>query len=266
VLEAETARPPTDGSSSGTAVRPFSLIGRRAVSFIGNRGSADPATQKTPTRQVEPLRHENPEASPSTTILDTSSIRDTALLPLLSALPQAPANLFGRDAIVDDLLSFVEQSASLTLFGAGGNGKTAIALTLLHHVRTAARFGKHRHFMRCDDLVDSLDGFLGRLSHTIGVHPKDTAQLMSHLALSPPRILVLDGVDSILDPLAPGAAEIATAIEEFGRCKNICLLATSRTDIKIPDFRHIEVPTLPADGARDTFYGCCHLRRSAAVD
>jgi len=115
--------------------------------------------------------------------------------------------------------------------------------------------------------MNSLDDFLGRLSDAIGVHhPTDTAQLLSHLALSPPRILVLDGVDYILDPLAPGAVEIATAIEEIGRCKNVCLIATSRMDIKIPDFRHIEVPTLPANDARNTFYGRCNLGRSAAVD
>jgi len=188
------------------------------------------------------------------------------LLSLSSALPQAPTNIFGRDAIVDDLLSLAERSASLTLFGAGGNGKTAIALTILHHARIVAKFDKHCHFMQCDYLMNSLDDFLGRLSNTIGLHhPMDTSQLLSYLALSP-CLLVLDGVDSILDPLAPGAVEIAAAIEEFGRCDNICLLATSRMDIKIPDFRHIEVPTLPADGARDTFYDRCHLRRSAAVD
>jgi len=198
---------------------------------------------------------------------DTPSIRDTTLPSLSPALPQAPVNLFGRDMIVNDLLSLAERSASLTLFGAGGNGKTAIALTLLHHVQIAAKFDQHRHFIRCDCLINSLDDFLGRLSDTIGVHHRmDTAQLLSHLALSPPRILVLDGVDSILDPLAPGAVEIATAIKEFGRCENVCLLATSRMDTKTLGFFHIEVPTLPEGSARETFYGHCDLRRSAVVD
>ena len=243
VLGAQTARPPTDGSSDKTVVSHSSLIRQRTVSFIGNRGSANPTLQMTPTQPVETL----PSLSPT--------------------LPQAPANLFGRDTIVDDLLSFADRSASLTLFGAGGNGKTAIALRFLHHFRIVAKFDKHRYFMRCDHLVNSLDGFLGRLSDAIGVHhPTDKVQLLSHLALSPPRILVLDGVDSILDPLAPAAVEITTAIEEIGRCENVCLIATSRMDIKIPDFRHIEVPTLPANDARNTFYGRCKMRRSAAVD
>jgi len=183
------------------------------------------------------------------------------------SLPPPPTNFFGPDAIIDDLLSLAERSASLTLFGAGGNGKTTIALTLLHHVRIVAKFGKHRHFMSCDGLMGSLDNFVEHLSDAIGApHPTDMSQLHSHLALSPPRILVLDGVDSILDPHAPQAVEIATAIEELGRRRNVCLLVTGRMDIKIPYFRHIEVPTLAEDGARRAFYSRCHLGGSDAVD
>ena len=182
------------------------------------------------------------------------------------SIPPSPANFFGREAILDDLLGFAERFASVTLFGAGGMGKTTIALSLLHHDRIATKFGKHRHFMRCDDLPNSIDSFSGRLSDMIDTHhPMNVAQLLAHLALSPLCILVLDGVDSILDPLAPGAAEIATTIEEFGRCQSVFLVATSRMDLRIPDFRRMEVPTLRVDAARDLFYRC-GLGRSAAVD
>ena len=182
-------------------------------------------------------------------------------------LPQPPASLFARGAIIDGLLGLAERSVPLALFGAGGIGKSAIALTLLHHNRIAARFTGRRHFIRCDDLVNSLEGFVGRLSDAIGAHHlTDMAQLRSHLALSPPRILVFDGVDSVLDPLVPGAAEIAVAIEEFGRCQNVCVLTTSRMDAEIPGFRRIEIPTLTEAGARDTFYSRCHLRRSSGID
>ena len=183
------------------------------------------------------------------------------------SLPEAPTNFFGRDVIIKDLLGFAERSESITLLGAGGVGKTAITLTLLHHLRTLARFGRHRHFMRCHDLESSLDGFLSRLFEAIGApHLEDTAQLQSHLSFSPPRILVLDGVESILDPLAPGAAEITSAIEELGRCENLCLLVTSKMDARITDSRRIEVPTLSSTGAQDVFYSRCRLRRSVEVD
>ena len=235
--------------------------------------------------------HEDVAASPLTAASRTSSLRDTApeitavvpgrdshregterssyflgLFPSLP-LPQAPANLFARDAVINELSGLVERFASFTLLGAGGIGKSAVALTLLHHDRISARFGKCRHFIRCDDLVSSLDGFIGRLSDAIGArYTTDMSQLRSHLTLSPPRILVLDGVESILDPLAPGAVGIATAIEEFGRCQNVCVLATSRMHVEIPGFRCVEIPTLPENGAQDTFYGRCHLTRSSRVD
>ena len=185
----------------------------------------------------------------------------------LPPLPHPPTHFFGCDVIIEELLSLVEGFVSVILLGAGGTGKTAIALTLLHHVQTAAKFGNRRYFMRCDDLVNSLDGFLGRLSDAIGAHNfKDVARLRTHLSLSSPCILVLDGVDSILDPLAPGAAEIATVIEEFCRCQDVLLFATSRMEIGIPGFRRMEVPTLSADSARDLLHSCSSLGRSDAVD
>ena len=112
-----------------------------------------------------------------------------------------------------------------------------------------------------------MDEFLGRLSEVIGVrHLKDMAQLRSHLSQSPPRILVLDGMEPILDPLAPGAAEIASAIEEFNRCQNVCILVTSKIDTEITGFHRIEVPALSANGAQDVFYSRCRLGRSVEVD
>ena len=128
-------------------------------------------------------------------------------------------------------------------------GKTSIALALLHHHQIADKFGKRRYFVPCGSIENSPDGFLERLSDAIDAHHStDIAQLRSHLHDSP-CILVLDGVDSLLDPKAPGATEIATAIEEFGRCPKVCLLATTRMDIKIHDFLRMEVPTLQVEAA-----------------
>ena len=201
------------------------------------------------------LHHDNAERS--------SSLLD--FFPSQS-LPPAPASLFARDAVIDDLLGLMERFTSIVLFGAGGIGKSATALTLLHHDQVTARFGEHRYFMRCDNLANSLDSFLGRLSEITGpLRTTDMTQIRSRLTLSP-HILVLDGVDHILDPLAPGAAEIAAAIEEFSRCQNVCLVTTSKMDVGIPDFRHIEVPMLPEDGARHMFHSRCHLIRSPGVD
>jgi len=121
--------------------------------------------------------------------------------------------------------------------------------------------------MRCDDFTNSFGGFLERLSDAIGANrTTDIGQLRSHIESSPLHLLVLDGVDFILDSLAPEAEEISATIEELGSNQHICLVMTSRMYPDIHGFHRIEVPTLPEDGAREAFYSHCNLGRSPAVD
>ena len=168
---------------------------------------------------------------------------------------------------MNEVLDFTDQVASTALFGPVGIGKSSVALTLLHHNRTGIKFGRSRYLMHCDDLTNSLEDFLERLSDTIHVNrTTDIAQLRLHLESSPPLILLLDGVDLILDLLSPGAKEILATIEEFCSYENVCLLTTSRIYPGIPGFHRVEVSTLSEDSARDTFYNLCGLNRSPAVD
>ena len=168
---------------------------------------------------------------------------------------------------MNEVLDLTDQVASTALFGPVGVGKSFVARTLLDHERTQAKFGTNRHLMRCDDLTSSLDGFLERLSDVINTdRVVSTTQLQSHLESSPPFILLLDGVDLILDPLAPEAEEISATIEELGSFPHVCLVTTSRMNPKIRGFHRIEVP-IPSEGdARDTFYNFCNLDRSPALD
>ena len=183
------------------------------------------------------------------------------------ALPQTPTNCFSREEIVSEILDLTDQVASTALYGSIGVGKSSVALAVLHHDRTKTTFGKNRHFMGCDDFTNSFGGFLERLSDAIGANrTTDIEQLRSHIESSPPRLLVLDGVDSILDPPAPEAKEISATIEELGSNEHICLVTTSRMYPDIHGVHRIEVPTLPEDGAREAFYSQCNLSRSPAVD
>jgi len=182
-------------------------------------------------------------------------------------IPRAPTNCLSREEILSEVLDLTDQVASTALFGSIGVGKSLVGLALLHHDRTKVKFGRNRHFMRCDDLTNSLEGFLERLSDAIGIgRTTDIGQLGSHLESSSPLILLLDGVDSILDPLAPEAEEIFATIEEFGCYQHVCLLTTSRIYPEISGFHRVEVPTLSGGGAQGAFYGLCHLDRSHVVD
>jgi len=182
-------------------------------------------------------------------------------------LPQPPTNCFSRQGIVSEILDLTDQVASTALYGLIGVGKSFVALSVLHHNRTKAIFGRNRHFLHCGNLTDSLGGFLERLSDATGLsQTTDIGQLRSHLESSSPRLLILDGVDAILDPPAPEAKEISAIIEELGSNQHVCLVTTSRIYPDIHGFHRVEVPMLSEDGAREAFYNLCNLGRSPAVD
>ena len=168
---------------------------------------------------------------------------------------------------MDEITDLTDQTASVSLFGLIGVGKTFLARTVLDHSRTQATFGQNRHFMRCDDLTDSLEAFFERLFDTIHIgRTANEAQLRSHLESSPPLMLLLDGVDLFFDKLTPESNEISATIEEFGSYEHICLVTTSRMNPEIRGFHRVKVQAPSEDGAQDIFYNLCDLGRSAAVD
>ena len=168
---------------------------------------------------------------------------------------------------MSDVLDLTVQAVSFTLSGPAGIGKSSVALTLLHNNRIKAKFRRDRCFVRRDDLTNSVEGFLERLSDTLRIdRTANMAQLRSHLKTSPLLVLVLDSADSVLDPLASGPGEISAIIGEFGNYERVCLVTTSRVYPDIRSFHQVEVPTLSENGGRDMFYNLCGLGESPAVN
>jgi predicted ATPase/DNA-binding XRE family transcriptional regulator len=169
---------------------------------------------------------------------------DASLVPAPStesSLPTPSTSLLGRERELGEIRTFLQKARLLTLTGAGGVGKTRLAIEA---ARDAARlFPDGTVFVALAPLGDS--GFvLPTIAHSLGLRESGgrTPQETLHAYLREKRLLlVLDNFEHVLK----AAPEVAQLIEASPR---LSVLATSRAPLRVRGEQEYPVPplTLPA--------------------
>jgi predicted ATPase len=149
-------------------------------------------------------------------------------------LPIQPMPLVGRERELADVLRLIRTSRFVTLTGAGGSGKTCLALHAAAEL--VADFKDGVWFVPLSALNDP-ELALPTIASTIGAKD-DLLEFLSSRQL----LLVLDNVEQLLPAAAPKIAELLAA-------PNVSLFTTSRERLGVSVEHEYPVPTLPLEDA-----------------
>jgi predicted ATPase/DNA-binding winged helix-turn-helix (wHTH) protein len=148
----------------------------------------------------------------------------------LSNLPPALGRMVGRDDVVLEIQGRLQTERLITIQGAGGIGKTTVALAVGHSV--LAHFSGAVFFVDLSTVRDK-EQVIGAIASAIGLDPYlvDTKEALLEF-LRPRRVLIiLDSCEHLIEE----AAEIADYI--FHIAPDIYILATSREALHVPGER-----------------------------
>lgn len=163
-----------------------------------------------------------------------------------AALPSEATSLVGRKAELAEVRAALGGSRILTIVGAGGVGKSRVALRLAHDVARTFRDGSL--FVQLDGASGSSD-VLPVVAKALALPldaPARLATVLDHLA-GRELLLVLDTCDRVLS----GCADLVLAIVRS--CPEVKVVATTREALRIAGERIHVVPPLPTpDDASDS--------------
>ena len=147
-----------------------------------------------------------------------------------SNLPSALGGMIGRDDVVLQIRSRLGAERLITILGAGGIGKTTVALAVGH--AALADFSGAVFFLDLS-VLRSKEQVVAAISSAVGVvaQPGDSEEVLLEFLRSRSALLIFDSCEHLIEP----TAEIADRICRFA--PNLYLLATSREALQTPGER-----------------------------
>ncbi|KAJ7815650.1 P-loop containing nucleoside triphosphate hydrolase protein, partial [Mycena olivaceomarginata] len=125
----------------------------------------------------------------------------------ISMLPSEPKIFHGRESELSDILHlFNSRIPRIAILGAGGMGKTSLAIAVLHHPDITARYVQNRFFVACNSARTGIE-----LANLIGSHlglkpgKNNTQPVLQYFANNPPSLLILDELETLWEPTSSRA-------------------------------------------------------------
>ena len=174
--------------------------------------------------------------------------------PVLRSLDAEPNNLprqltsfIGRSAEMDELRDALHDAKLVTCVGAGGSGKSRLAVQL-----AADTVDEHPGGTWWIDLspISDPDRVADAAARTLGIRPefgRDTVEIMAEQLSGKAALLVLDNCEQVVD----AAAHFVDAL--LRAAPSITMLATSREPLGVPGEVAWRVPSLEDGDARELF-------------